>query len=194
MIVLASTSAIRQHLLRQAGIPYEALKPHLDEDALKAERPDLQPEELARVLAEHKAIAGNQQQPQGMIIGADQILSCGNRMFDKPRSIDQARQHLLYLRNKTHRLTSAVACAVNGRVMWHHTESAELTMRDFSDAFLDTYLASGGTDLLSSVGAYKLEGSGITLFTDIRGDYFTILGLPLLPLMAFLRASGAIPS
>ena len=126
------------------------------------------------------------------MIGADQILECDGAWFDKPRSMSEARSHLLALRGRTHRLATAACVVRDGQRIWHHVSVPALTMRAFSDAFLDSYLERCGDDLLSSVGAYRLEGAGAQLFARIRGDFFTILGLPLLELLGFLREHGVV--
>jgi septum formation protein len=164
----------------------------VDEAALKeAQRGSLPPEMLALLLAKAKAIAVAAHENQ-LVIGADQILALGDRMLDKPRSLAEARQQLLDLRGKTHRLVSAAAVARNRQVIWAHSDVAELAMRDFTDASLSEYLSALGEEALTSVGAYKVESCGIQLFERIAGDYFTILGLPLLPLLAFLRSAGCL--
>ena len=129
-----------------------------------------------------------------LVIGSDQVAALGGRIFDKPADLAEARAHLEALRGKTHRLFTAVALAQNGHTVWRQTESATLTMRAFSDDFLDRYLAEGGTRLCQMAGAYEIEGRGIQLFERIEGDHFTIVGLPLVPLLAELRARGALPA
>lgn len=141
-------------------------------------------------LARAKAQAVSVRHAGGVVIGADQILDCGGVWFDKPADIEAARAHLRNLRGRSHRLVCAVAVLRDGAECWHHVESARLTMRDFSDRFLENYLRGGGAEILESVGAYRLEGSGAQLFSVVDGDYFTVLGLPLLPLLAFLREDG----
>ena len=138
-------------------------------------------------LAELKAMRVSAKEPGRLVVGADQMLDMDGRWLDKPKDKDEARSHLQLLRNRTHLLISAVVVVKDGVRLWHNVSLASMTMRDFSDEFLDMYLQKGGDGLLGSVGAYKLEGTGIQLFADIDGDYFTILGLPMLPLLDFLR-------
>ena len=144
------------------------------------------------VLAELKAQRVSQRHKDALVIGADQMLQCGGIWFDKPADLDHARGHLIALRGKTHELLSAVCVVRDGEVLWRHLESAQLTMRPFSDAFIDEYLAAAGDAVCASVGAYQLEGRGAQLFSRIEGDYFTILGLPLLPLLGFLVNHGVV--
>ena len=192
MIVLASGSSARAHMLEQAGIAFTVDVAMVDEQAIKdslaAETRN--PARIAEVLAEMKAVRVSSRHPGSLVIGADQMLDCEGLWFDKPIDRSAARAQLLALRHKTHRLTSAVVAVRDGRRVWQHTESAKLTMRNFSERFLDTYLEQAGEAVLSSVGAYQLEGLGSQLFLQVEGDFFTILGLPLLALMDFLRENG----
>jgi septum formation protein len=193
-IILASTSSIRKTILKNAGIEFAALDPELDENVAKRSLVAPGPEAMANALAEAKSKRVSERFPGALVIGADQTLGLEGQIFDKPRSIAEARQHLQALRNRTHELYSAICCTVDGKTVWTHCGKAQLTMRDFSDVFLDRYILSISKTYLSSVGGYKLEESGITLFEQIEGDYFTILGLPLLPLLKFLRQEKYIPS
>ncbi len=194
-VVLASGSVTRATMLRQAGLDFTVEAAAVDEDevkhALRAEGADAG--RAAEVLAELKAMRVSGRRPGALVIGADQILDCGGAWFDKPADADAARRHLRILRGRAHRLVCAVAVVRDGAECWHHVDTARLTLRDFSDAFLEDYLRDGGPAMLESVGAYRLEGTGAQLFSAIDGDYFTILGLPLLPLLAFLRQDGIIP-
>jgi septum formation protein len=192
MIVLASGSATRRVLLEQAGVTFVADTAPVDEAAVKqAMRAETgNPARVAEVLAELKATRVAARYPGTIVIGADQMLDCDGQWFDKPADADAARAQLLALRGKPHRLTSAVVAVRDGQRLWHHTEAANLTMRRFSDAFLDQYLERAGDAVLSSVGAYQLEGLGAQLFMLVEGDHFTILGLPLLALLDFLRENG----
>lgn len=192
-IVLASKSAARGALLAGAGIPFEAADSGVDEDAIKARllAQGSDPRAVAQALADAKAAAVSATH-QGLIIGADQTLDLEGVLFDKVSTIDEARARLRLLRGKCHQLHSAVAVAAGGLVVWRDQVSASLAMRDFSDAFLDAYLMRNGDAVLSSVGCYQLEGEGVQLFEAIEGDYFTILGLPMFGLLAFLRQEGAL--
>lgn len=193
-IILASISAARARLLANAGIAFEARAPLVDEAAIKRANPTLMGPDLARLLAEAKAQAVSALARGRFVIGADQVLICGNQMFDKPRDLPEARRHLAELAGKTHTLeTAAVACR-DGQLLWSHHGACRMTMRPLSQRFLDDYLAAVGDDALTSVGAYKLEGRGSQLFEKVEGDYFSILGLPLLELMNFLRGEDALPS
>jgi septum formation protein len=158
------------------------------------QRDSLPPETLAPLLAKAKATAISALYENELVVGADQTLILEGRIFEKPRSMAEARDQLLALRGKTHRLNSAAAVARRGEAIWLHSDTAELAVREFSDAFLSEYLAASGEQALSSVGAYKIETPGIQLFERLSGDYFTILGLPLLPLLAFFRNVGCLPN
>ena len=188
-VVLASASKSRASLLTAAGMAFDVVPAHADEDAVKAalkgEGADAR--QCAETLAEIKAVQVSQRLPEALVIGADQMLECDGVWFDKPADMNGARAHLTAMRGKTHTLPTAVAVVLGGSVIWHHSASPRLTMRDFSDAFIEHYLANTGERILSSVGAYQLEGWGVQLFERIDGDFSTILGLPLLPLLAFLR-------
>ncbi|HEV2676862.1 MAG TPA: Maf family nucleotide pyrophosphatase [Aliidongia sp.] len=195
-IILASASKIRLSLLQQAGLSVEVQVPAVDEQEMKAsfqaERAPV--EACAEALAELKAVRVSQRHPGALVIGADQMLDLNGIWFDKPADLDHARAHLQALRGQTHRLVTAAVVALNGSRIWHTIDTARLTMRPFSDAFLAGYLERQGPVVLSSVGAYQLEGLGAQLFNRIEGDFFTILGLPLLPLLGFLRGHGALPT
>jgi nucleoside triphosphate pyrophosphatase len=195
-LVLASASETRRRLLTAAGVSAETLVAGVDEAAIKhsLEREGAAPAEVARTLAELKAVRVSSRRPGALVIGADQVLVLDDRCFDKPADLAAARAQLLALRGREHRLLSAVAVALDGQGIWRHQEEARLRMRPFSDGFLDDYLARAGDDVLGSVGAYRLEGLGAQLFAGIRGDYFAILGLPLLALLDFLRGHGAVAS
>lgn len=194
-VVLASKSASRGAILRGAGVAFESLDAGVDEGAAKAEllAAGAGPREVAENLAELKALAVSAKRP-GLVIGADQTLDLDGALYDKADSLDDARDRLQTLRGRAHHLHSAVALAEAGEIVWRTTATPRLTMRRFSDAFLDGYLARGGADLLGSVGCYLLEGEGAQLFERIEGDYFAILGLPLVPLLEELRLKGALAS
>jgi septum formation protein len=194
MIILASTSPTRRTLLEQAGVPFTPVAPAVDETDLITRHPAWSPDETALRLAEAKAVEVSLRYPGDLVVGADQVLGLGARIYGKPNSIEQCRQQLFELRGKTHALYSSVVCARSGSIQWSHTEKAMLSMRRFSGDFADSYLEQMGDDCMTSVGGYKIEGRGIQLFDDISGDHFTILGLPLLPLFGYLRLIGEIPS
>lgn len=192
-LILASKSASRSALLRGAGVAFETAGSGVDEDETKRRMLGEGPRAVARALAAEKAVAVSRRGP-GLVIGADQTLDLGGTLFDKAEGLVEAKDRLMILRGRTHLLHSAVALAEDGKVVWEETVSASLTMRFFSEAFLDGYLQRGGENLLGSVGCYMLEGEGAQLFDSIDGDYFTILGLPLFGLLAELRRRGEIPT
>lgn len=193
-ITLASGSASRRALMRGAGIECDLVKPNVDEDAAKAtmRQEGLSISDQAMALAELKAIKISRQRP-GLVIGGDQMLALDGVAFDKPKDMAEARSHLQRLSGKTHTLETAIIVAENGEPVWRHLARPKLTVRPLSDAFLDTYLEVCGEALLSTVGAYQLESMGAQIFTQIEGDYFSILGLPLLPLLDYLRVRGVLP-
>jgi septum formation protein len=192
-VTLASKSATRVALLTGAGVGFEAVGSGVDEDAAKASLLSEQasPREIADALAEMKAVKVSQRRP-GLVIGSDQTLDLAGTLFDKPETPKAARAQLLQLRGQVHNLHSAVVIARDGQPIWRTVETAKLSMRPFTDAWLDGYLARQGETILGSVGCYHLEDEGIQLFDRIDGDYFTILGLPLLGLLDFLRLHGAL--
>jgi septum formation protein len=191
-IILASSSAARASLLRAAGIAFAVEPAAIDEAAIKQEARRNGETALgaATVLAAEKACAVSRRHPDSLVIGADQLLASGTEWFDKPRDLGDAREQLLRLRGHTHILATAICAAEVGVPVWRATSVPELTMRGFSEEFLDAYLVAEGEALLGSVGAYRLEGSGAQLFSRISGDYFAILGLPLIELLGFLRDRG----
>lgn len=191
-LILASQSPYRARLLRGAGISFIALPANIDEAAVKRDAiaSGQQVAATAMQLARLKALKIAADHPDALVIGADQILVCGTDWFDKPIDQTEARRHLCRLRGRTHRLVTATICLQGGKELWHHVAEPALTMRDFSDAFLDTYLAAEGDHALTTVGAYRLEDQGIQLFHRIDGDHSAIVGLPLLPVLDFLRQSG----
>jgi septum formation protein len=197
-IVLASGSRARRELLAAAGVPFTVQAADVDEPAIKARMreadPGVDPKKVAAVLAAAKAEDVSDKIAGSLIIGADQVLALGAELLSKAPSIEEARAALRRLRGRTHELHSAVAFAERGKVTWAHVATARLTMRDFSDTFLEDYLTRAGDRVSLSVGAYELEGLGVQLFDKIEGDYFTVLGLPLLPVLAELRAREIIPS
>lgn len=194
-VTLASQSQARAAILTGAGVSFHTISSGVDEDEIKQAllAQGAGPAAIAQALAEAKAVTVSRQTP-GLVIGADQTLDLEGVLFDKADSLDEARARLTALRGQSHHLHAALCLAEDGAVVWRHNQSPRLTMRDFSDGFLDDYLASHGAAVLSSVGCYHLEGAGAQLFERIEGDYFAILGLPLLPLLAVLRDLGAIRS
>ena len=195
-IILASTSRARREMLAAAGVAFTVEAADVDEPAIRktllAAKSAATPPQIADALARAKAENVSRRHKGLLVIGGDQVLALGMELLTKAKDEAAARATLGKLRGKTHELHSAVALAVDGRVLWAHTGTARLKMRDFSDAFLEEYLTRAGDRIGQSVGAYELEALGVQLFDKIEGDYFTILGLPLLPLLAELRAHGMI--
>ena len=194
-LILASSSKVRARLLEAAGLVFVVEGPGLDEHAMRqaiSSTGSLSPQDVAEVLARAKAEAVSELAKDAFVIGADQVLALGDRIFTKPDSMEAARSELLDLSGTTHTLHSAVALATKGETVWAHAESAALTMRKLTPKFVGRYLAAAGEAALSSVGAYQIESVGIQLFERIDGDYFSILGLPLLPLLDALRHEGVI--
>lgn len=191
-LVLASKSRSRSSLLLGAGLDFDCEPSRVDERAV--EEPLLaagaDPGAIALHLAEAKALDVAARRPGDLVLGCDQTLGLGKERFVKPENRDEARTHLSRLRGRVHDLHSALVLAIDGEILWRHVSVARMSMRDFSDAFLADYLERAGDAVLTSVGCYQLEGIGIGLFDRIDGDYFTILGLPLLPLLAELRHQG----
>jgi septum formation protein len=194
LLILASTSPTRKNLLKQAGVAFEAIAPQLHEKELQSKLSHRPVETLALALAEAKSISLAANYPNSVIIGADQTLTLNDKIIHKPTSRLEAQKQLQSLRGKTHTLTSALCCTIDRAVVWRFTDQASLTMRNYTDAFLVNYLDNAKDDILTSVGCYKLEAEGIQLFESIKGDYFTILGFPLLPLLTFLRSREILPS
>lgn len=193
-IILASQSKIRKQVLENAGIEFEAISSNVDEDMIKdsmrAEnmKPKLQVFELAKA----KAIKLSRRYPDAYIIACDQMLSLNNHPFDKVKTMEEAKERLLHFKGKTHYLCNSMVIFKGGEFMWRYDDAPRLKMRDFSDEFLDYYLNEAGEEILSSVGCYQLEKIGVQLFEEIDGDYFSILGLPLLPLLGFFRNHGLV--
>jgi septum formation protein len=191
-LVLASRSASRRAMLEAAGIPIEVSIPDVDERAVEAAGGPRGPVEAASLLAREKARTVARHMSHRLVVGADQTLALGARRFDKPRDRTAARNQLMTLAGKTHHLHSAVALARDGEILFEGSDTASLTMRNLSESFLDSYMDAAGSAVLDSVGAYQLEKLGIHLFERIEGDHFTILGLPLLRLLEFLRGQGCL--
>ena len=193
-IVLGSGSPFRRQLLENAGVAVEVVKPQTDERAVEAAigDADVPPSDLAAILAEAKAMDVSERVPNAWTIGCDQVMSLEGRVFHKPADMEEARRNLLALSGRTHELHSAVVLARRGEAVWRHVSTALLTMRRLEPAFVGRYLAAAGEVALQSVGAYQIEGRGIQLLERIDGDHFTIVGLPLLPLLEELRRQGAI--
>lgn len=189
-LILASGSAARQTMLRNAGLEFSTIVSDVDEAAIKSAS-TASPADLAATLAAAKAANIALLAPKALTIGADQILLCEGQIFNKPKSMAQAAEHLRALSGRTHTLITATCIHQGSTQLWHHTASPSLTMRSLTEAYISAYLTAVGPKVLGCVGAYQLEGLGINLFTDITGDFFTILGLPLLPLLGVLRAHEA---
>lgn len=188
-LILASSSPFRRMLMENAGLAFAAVRAQIDERAIEAplEREGATPDAVALVLAKAKAKEVSDRFSGALVIGSDQTMSLGETVFHKPQNLMEAENHLLALSGKTHRLNSAIALAKDGDIIWEHLSHAELTMRPLSRQFIGRYLNRVGEKAFASVGAYQLEGEGIQLFSAINGDYFTILGLPMLPLLGKLR-------
>ena len=195
-LILASTSAIRLQLLRNAGLEVSALPARVDEETIRQslEAEGATPRDIADALAEMKAARIAARDPANLVLGCDQVLDFKGTAFSKPETVQDARAQLLSLRGQTHNLLSAAVLYDRGEPIWRHVGQARLTMRDFSEDYLNAYLARNWPDISHSVGAYMLEAEGVRLFSRIEGDYFTILGLPLLPLLSYLATRGFIPA
>ena len=189
-LVLASKSAIRGEILRAAGLAIEVCPADIDERTIEQGSAARDPGEIATLLAREKALAVAARLPGRVVLGADQTLALGERRFSKPTDRAAAREQLKLLRGQTHQLHTAIALVRDGVILFEHREAARLTMRVFSDRFLEHYLDAAGAAVTASVGGYQLEKTGIQLFERVDGDHFVILGLPLLPLLLYLRQAG----
>jgi len=195
-LVLASASSARRVMLERAGLLFQVIPAFVDEDEIKQTmvRDAADAAAIAAALAEAKARRVSDQHPGSLVIGADQVLHCDGEMMHKSRDRGQARSQLVALRGRWHELVSSVCVVQNGVRQWHHLEHARLLMRGFSDEFLDAYLKKIGNDALTGPGAYQIEGEGAQLFERVEGDHFTILGLPLLPVLDYLRSRQVLTS
>ena len=194
ILLLASESAIRQHLLTQAGIRFVSVPSHLDEEEIRvsATQEGLNVMELSVLLAEMKAYRVSFSATQNLVLGADQLLEYQGQYMSKPTSLERTKEQLWSLRGEVHKLICSAVFLRDGQRLWHHTSQATLRMRMFSETFLDEYLQECGETLLTTVGGYQIEGRGIQLFQEIKGDLFTVMGLPLLPILDFLRVQGIV--
>jgi septum formation protein len=191
-LILASKSAARRTMLEGAGVPFSVQVAEVDEDAVKAVHDPADAAGLAVELARVKALAVSRRDADAWVLGADQTLAFAGGLVSKAASLAEARERLAGMRGRTHQLHSGAALARNGQIVWSGVDTAVMRVRDFSDAFLDAYLAAEGDGLLACVGSYRLEGMGAQLFEAVEGDYFTVLGLPLWPVLAGLRRAGVL--
>ena len=191
-LILASKSAARRAMLKGAGVPFSVQVADVDEDAIKATHDPADAAGLAVELARAKALAVSRHDPQAWVLGADQTLAFAGGLVSKAPSMEAARAQLASMRGRTHQQHSGAALARDGQVVWSGVDSVTMRARDFSDTFLEAYLAAEGEGLLASVGSYRLEGMGAQLFEAVEGDYFTVLGLPLWPVLAELRRAGVL--
>ena len=192
MLILASGSSIRRKMLIDAGVEHEVVRPEIDESATKSAKDDAAA--IAAKLAQMKALAVSAARPADWVIGADSVVTCEGRQFDKPRSREEAAEHLRYFSAKPMRLCSAVALVRGGSVEWNHVGRAELSVRELSEEFIDSYLDAEWPEVGNSVGVFRMEGRGVQLFDMIAGGHFVILGMPLIPLLGALRERGLLPS
>ena len=191
-LILASGSSIRRKMLEDAGLEFEVVRPDVDEERSKAGKTE--PSKIARELAQAKALAVSASRPGNWVIGSDSVVAAGGRLFNKPASREEAAEHLRFFSGKPMLLTSSVALARDGEVDWSHVGTAELMVRDLSDDFIDAYLQMEWPEVGYTVGVFRMEGPGIQLFDSVVGDHFTILGMPLIPLLQALRERGMLQS
>lgn len=191
-LILASESPSRRAMLKNAGVSFDAIPAHIDEEVIKDSvlAEGGKPRDVADILAEMKAVALSRQHPEAYVLGSDQVLVFENTLMSKAANINEAKTHLIQMSGKTHSLIAAAVIAINGQAIWRGIEKAELTMRPLSESDVDRYLDDVGDSILSSVGCYHIEGKGAQLFEQVKGDYFTILGLPLFKVLAQLRLYG----
>lgn len=195
-LILASASQIRSRLLGAAAVPHESIPARIDEDSLRASmiQEDAKARDIADVLAEMKARKVSQKYPEALVLGCDQVLAHDNALLSKPESPQEARTQLAALRGTTHQLLSAAVLYQDAEPLWRHIGVARLTMRSFSDAYLDDYITRNWDSIRWSVGGYKIEEEGIRLFSNIAGDHFTVQGLPLIELLSYLTLRGTLPT
>lgn len=191
-LILASGSSIRRQMLEDVGVKFEVVRPDVDEDSAKAGQTE--PDRIAEHLAQSKALAVSTLRPADWIIGSDSVVAVGGRLFNKPASREEAAEHLRFFSDKTMQLTSGVALARGGRVEWSDVTMAKLTVRHLTDEFIESYLEAEWPEVGHTVGVFRMEARGVQLFEAIAGDYFTILGMPLIPLLGALRQRGMLPS
>ena len=194
-LVLASASPVRRAMLAQAGLEFMVCPAHVDESAMRdaLEADGVRPRDIADALAEMKALRISRKSPGCLVLGCDQVLDLDGTVMAKPHSAEDVRAQLASLRNRSHELFSAAVICEDGAPIWRHVGRARLTVRDFSDTWLDGYIARNWPEIGECVGGYKIEAEGVRLFTRMEGDYFTILGLPLLELLSFLTLRGDLP-
>lgn len=195
-LILASASQIRSRLLGAAAVPHEAIPARIDEDSLRASmiQEDAKARDIADALAEMKARKVSQKYPEALVLGCDQVLAHDNALLSKPETPQEARTQLAALRGTTHQLLSAAVLYQDAEPLWRHIGVARLTMRSFSDAYLDDYITRNWDSIRWSVGGYKIEEEGIRLFSNIAGDHFTVQGLPLIELLSYLTLRGTLPT
>ena len=192
MLILASASPIRRKILEDAGVEFDVVPANIDEDAAKEGKPDM--ETIAQSLAEAKALAVSQLHPGAWVLGSDSVVTVGGRLFSKPKDRDEAAEHLRTFSGKTMLLSSAVAIAKDGEVDWTHFGRAELDVRELSEEFIQSYLDAEWPEVGNTVGVFRMEGRGVQLFQSIVGGHYTILGMPLIPVLKRLRRYGLLPS
>tara|TARA_R110002072_G_scaffold181232_16_gene337357 strand:- start:831 stop:1451 length:621 start_codon:yes stop_codon:yes gene_type:complete len=192
-LILASGSASRKAMLEAAGVHFEVASPDVDERALEAEMADAEPEEIAQALAAAKAAAVSMARPGIPVLGSDSLVEVEGRRFDKPESREQAAEHLRFFSGRTMTLHSAAALAQDGRILWVGSDFARLRVRELSDAFIESYLDTEWPAVSYCVGVFRIEGPGVQLFASVMGDQFTVLGMPLLQVLAALRERGILP-
>lgn len=195
-LILASGSEIRQQLLRNAGVVFDVQKPRIDEEMVRTslESEQAKPRDIADTLAEMKALKVSERNPGALVLGCDQVLELNGQVLSKPADLDDARAQLTALRGQRHMLLSAAVICEDGKPIWRHVGQVRLRMRDFSDEYLDGYLSRNWPGISYCVGAYKLEEEGIRLFSRVDGDYFNVLGLPLIELLNYLTVRGDLQS